>query len=172
MLKGFFNIPVPENEPVLNYLPGSSEKAELKEMLLTLKSQVVDIPMFIGGQEIRTEDKKPLIMPHNHAHVLGYYHQGDKGHVEQAVNAALGAKEAWEQMAWEQRAAIFLKAADLIAGPFRAKLNAATMLGQSKNVFQAEIDAACELIDFLKFNTYYMSQIYAQQPGSAKNICR
>jgi 1-pyrroline-5-carboxylate dehydrogenase len=170
MLKGFFNVPEPKNEPVMGYLSGSPEKAELKETLQQLKSREVDIPMFIGGQEVRTDDKRPLIMPHNHAHILGYYHQGDKSHVEQAVNAALGAKEEWEQMAWEQRAAIFLKAADLIAGPYRAKLNAATMLGQSKTAFQAEIDSACEIIDFLKFNTFYMSQIYAQQPGSAANI--
>ena len=170
MTKGFFNVPVPKNEPVLEYLPGSKEKAELKEMLGQLRSQVWDIPMYIGGEEVRTEDKRPISPPHDHQHVIAHYHHGDEGHVDLAINAALNAKEEWEKLSWEHRASIFLKAADLIAGPYRAKLNAATMLGQSKNVFQAEIDSACELIDFLRFNVYYMTQIYQQQPESSKNI--
>ncbi len=170
MAKGFFNVPAPKNEPVLDYAPGSKEKAELKEMLSTLRSQVLDIPMYIGGEEVRTEDKKPISPPHDHQHILAHYHQGDAIHVELAINAALNAREDWENLSWEHRASIFLKAADLIAGPYRAKINAATMLGQSKNVYQAEIDAACELIDFLRFNVSYMTQIYAQQPESSPNI--
>lgn len=170
MIKGFFNVPVPKNEPVLNYAPGSREKALLKNTLTSLGSQVLDIPMFIGGKEVRTEDKRPICPPHDHQHVIAHYHHGDEGHVELAINAAMNAKEDWENLSWEHRASIFLKAADLIAGPYRAKLNAATMLGQSKNAYQAEIDAACELIDFLRFNIYYMSQIYQQQPESSKDI--
>ena len=170
MTKGLFNVPVPQNEPVLDYAPGSKEKAELKKMLRSLKSQVLDIPMYIGGEEIRTENKKPISPPHDHQHILAHYHQGDESHVDLAINAALNAREDWENLSWEHRASIFLKAADLIAGPYRAKINAATMLGQSKNVFQAEIDAACELIDFLRFNVTYMTQIYKQQPESSKNI--
>jgi len=164
MLKGFFKVPVPVNEPVLNYAPGSAERAELQSTLEVLRSQEIDIPMYIGSEEVRTGKKKPLNPPHDHQHLLGYFHEGDTSHVEQAINAALGAKDAWEKMQWEQRAAIFLKAAELIAGPYRAKINAATMLGQSKNAYQAEIDAACEFIDFLRFNVQYMTEIYAQQP--------
>jgi len=164
MLKGFFKVPVPVNEPVLNYAPGSAERAELQSTLEVLRSQEIDIPMYIGSEEVRTGNKKPLNPPHDHQHLLGYFHEGDTSHVEQAINAALGAKHAWEKMQWEQRAAIFLKAAELVAGPFRAKINAATMLGQSKNAYQAEIDAACEFIDFLRFNVQYMTEIYAQQP--------
>ncbi len=170
MVKGFFNVPVPKNEPVLEYRPGSKERAELKEMLELLKSQEWDIPMYIGGEEVRTEDKRPISPPHDHQHVIAHYHHGDGGHVDLAINAAMNAKEDWENLSWEHRASIFLKAADLIAGPYRAKINAATMLGQSKNAFQAEIDSACELIDFLRFNVYYMTQIYQQQPESSKNI--
>ncbi|HSJ68443.1 MAG TPA: L-glutamate gamma-semialdehyde dehydrogenase [Anditalea sp.] len=164
MLKGFFKVPTPVNEPVLNYAPGSAERSELQNTLEVLRSKEIDIPMYIGSEEVRTGNKKPLNPPHDHQHLLGYFHEGDTSHVEQAINAALGAKEAWEKMQWEQRAAIFLKAADLVAGPYRAKINAATMLGQSKNAYQAEIDAACEFIDFLRFNVQYMTEIYAQQP--------
>lgn len=170
MGKGFFNVPVPKNEPVLEYRAGSKEKAELKEMLATLRAQQIDIPMYIGGEEVRTEDQRPISPPHDHQHVIAHYHHGDASHVDLAINAALNAKEDWEALSWEHRASIFLKAADLIAGPYRAKVNAATMLGQSKNVFQAEIDSACELIDFLRFNVHYMTQIYEQQPESSKNI--
>ncbi|WP_162416507.1 L-glutamate gamma-semialdehyde dehydrogenase [Cyclobacterium roseum] len=164
MLKGFFTVPEPTNEPVKNYAPGSAERTSLQEAIRSARSQVADIPMYIGSEEIRTESTQPIHPPHDHGHLLGHYHVGDKGHVTQAVNAALGAKHAWENMQWEQRAAIFLKAADLLSGPYRDKINAATMLGQSKNAFQAEIDAACELIDFLRFNVKFMSEIYAQQP--------
>ena len=164
MLKGFFNVPKPVNEPVKSYAPGSPERIELQQTLKEFRSQLVDVPMYIGSEEVRTGVKKSMSPPHDHKHLLGFFHEGDASHVEQAINAALGAKEAWESMEWEQRAAIFLKAADLLAGPYRAKINAATMLGQSKNAFQAEIDAACEFIDFLRFNVQYMSEIYAQQP--------
>lgn len=164
MLKGFFNVPTPINEPVYSYAPGSKERTLLQEALRSARSQVADIPMFIGGQEIRTENKGELRPPHDHKHVLGYYHKGDKKHVTDAINAALAAKKKWEDLPWEHRAAIFLKAADLIAGKYRYKLNAATMLGQSKNAYQAEIDSACEIVDFLRFNVKYMSEIYAQQP--------
>jgi 1-pyrroline-5-carboxylate dehydrogenase len=169
MLKGFFNVPTPQNEPVKGYAPGSPERKELQNMLKTLRSQVIDVPMYIGSEEVRSEHKKPMSPPHDHQHILGYFHEGDASHVEQAINAALGAKHAWESMEWEQRAAIFLKAADLLAGPYRAKINAATMLGQSKNAFQAEIDSACEIIDFLRFNVKYMAEIYAQQPPVSGN---
>lgn len=164
MLKGFFNVPTPHNEPVKSYAPGSAERKELQAKLKELRAQEIDVPMYIGSEEVRTGKKKPLSPPHDHQHVLGYFHEGDASHVEQAINAALGAKYAWEHMEWEQRAAIFLKAADLLAGPYRSKINAATMLGQSKNAFQAEIDAACEIIDFLRFNVKYMAEIYQQQP--------
>ncbi|ERM84749.1 1-pyrroline-5-carboxylate dehydrogenase [Rhodonellum psychrophilum GCM71 = DSM 17998] len=164
MLKGFFNVPTPKNEPVKAYAPGSPERIELQKTLKEFRAQEIDVPMYIGSEEVRTGKKKSMSPPHDHQHILGYFHEGDASHVEQAINAALGAKEAWESMEWEQRAAIFLKAADLLAGPYRAKINAATMLGQSKNAMQAEIDAACEFIDFLRFNVLYMTEIYAQQP--------
>ncbi|MFM6975584.1 MAG: L-glutamate gamma-semialdehyde dehydrogenase [Sphingobacteriaceae bacterium] len=164
MLKGFFNVPTPVNETVLNYAPGSKERSLLKAALQDARSKQVDVPMYIGGKEVRTDKKVAMRPPHDHQHILGYYSQGDKSHVEAAIKAALAAKANWESLAWEQRAAIFLKAADLIAGPYRYKINAATMLGQSKNAFQAEIDAACELIDFLRFNVKYMTEIYQQQP--------
>ncbi|UCS94784.1 L-glutamate gamma-semialdehyde dehydrogenase [Echinicola marina] len=169
MLKGFFNIPEPKNEPVFDYAPGSAERAKLQEAIREARAMEVDIPMYIGSEEVRTGNKLPLSPPHDHQHILGYFHEGDKSHVEQAINAALGAKEAWETMEWEQRAAIFLKAADLIAGPYRYKMNAATMLGQSKNAYQAEIDSACEIVDFLKFNVKYMTEIYSQQPPISGN---
>ncbi|WP_158825015.1 L-glutamate gamma-semialdehyde dehydrogenase [Mucilaginibacter lacusdianchii] len=168
MLKGFFNVPEPINEPVLNYGPHSAERAALKAALNEARGQVIDIPMYIGGQEVRTGKTLEVHPPHDHKHLLATYHEGDASHVKAAIDAALAAKEAWENLPWEQRAAIFLKAADLVAGPYRAKINAATMLGQSKNAYQAEIDAACELIDFLRFNVHYMTEIYAQQPQSGK----
>ena len=170
MSKGFYQVPLPKNEPVLAYAPGSNERALLKQALKEARSHVVDIPMYIGGEEVRTDDKRKLAPPHDHQHVLGYYHYGDRSHVEQAIQAALNARELWVNMSWEQRASIFLKAAELLAGPYRYKINAATMLGQSKNVFQAEIDSACELIDFLRFNVYFMSQIYQEQPESSPGI--
>ena len=164
MLKGFFNVPAPVNETILNYAPGSKERELLKQALSDARSKEIDVPMYINGKEIRNNKKVALRPPHDHQHILGYYNQGDKSHITDAINAALAAKSAWENLAWEHRAAVFLKAADLIAGPYRYKLNAATMLGQSKNAFQAEIDAACELIDFLRFNVKYMTDIYQQQP--------
>ncbi|TCK83475.1 L-glutamate gamma-semialdehyde dehydrogenase [Albibacterium bauzanense] len=164
MSKGFFKVPIPINETVLSYAPGSTERKLLKEAIEAARSFEVDIPMYIGAKEVRTNNKKALRPPHDHQHILGYYHQGDKSHIHAAIQAALDAKRDWEKLAWQERASIFLKAADLIAGPYRNKLNAATMLGQSKNAYQAEIDSACELIDFLRFNVEYMSEIYAQQP--------
>lgn len=164
MLKGFFNVPPPTNESVLNYAVGSPERTLLKKALAEARSKQIDAPMYIDGKEVYTDKKIALRPPHDHQHILGYYHQGDKSHVQDAIQAALAAKSAWENLSWEHRAAIFLKAADLIAGPYRYKLNAATMLGQSKNAYQAEIDSACELIDFLRFNVKYMSEIYQQQP--------
>jgi 1-pyrroline-5-carboxylate dehydrogenase len=164
MLKGFFNVPAPVNEPILGYAPGSKERELLKAALAEGRAQTIDIPMYIGGKEVHTQNKGKVTPPHDHQHVLANFSKGDKSHVTQAIDAALAAKANWENLAWEHRAAIFLKAADLIAGPYRYKLNAATMLGQSKNAYQAEIDAACELIDFLRFNVSYMSEIYKQQP--------
>jgi 1-pyrroline-5-carboxylate dehydrogenase len=169
-MNGFFNVPAPINEPVLNYAPGSNERAELKAALANARSKELDVPMYIGGEEVRTGNKMRMSPPHDHKHTLGHFHQGDKTHVTKAIDAALAAKSKWEDLAWEQRAAIFLRAADLIAGPYRAKLNAATMLGQSKNAYQAEIDAACELIDFLRFNVNFMTQIYREQPVSGKGM--
>ena len=164
MLKGFFNVPAPVNEPILGYAPGSKERELLKAALAEGRSKVTDIPMYIGDKEVFTDEKIKITPPHDHQHVLATFSRGSKTHVQQAIDAALAAKADWENLAWEQRAAIFLKAADLIAGPYRYKLNAATMLGQSKNAFQAEIDSACELIDFLRFNVSYMTEIYKQQP--------
>lgn len=148
MSTGFFKVPVPVNEPNLMYAPGSAERTALKAALNQFKSESADLPMFIGGKEVRTGKKIAMHPPHEHKHVLGHYHAGTGEHVKQAIDAALKAKKQWENMPWEHRSAIFLKAADLLAGPYRARINAATMLCQSKNAFQAEIDAACELIDF------------------------
>jgi 1-pyrroline-5-carboxylate dehydrogenase len=170
MPKGFFQVPYPKNEPVLSYAPGSKERAALKKAIEEARAQELDIPMYIGSEEVRTGEKKRLSPPHDHKHTLGYFHEGDAGHVEQAINAALGAKEQWASLGWEHRAAIFLKAADLLAGPYRYKINAATMLGQSKSPYQAEIDSACELIDFLRFNVYFMTQIYQDQPESSPGV--
>lgn len=164
MLKGFFHVPEPVNEPVFAYKPGSDERRLLQQALQSARAQQISIPMYIGGKAIETGKKVAITPPHDHRHVLGYYEEGDKPHVQAAIDAALAAKADWENLPWEERAAIFLKAADLIAGPYRYRLNAATMLGQSKNAFQAEIDSACEIIDFLRFNVKYMSEIYGQQP--------
>jgi 1-pyrroline-5-carboxylate dehydrogenase len=163
-MNGFFKVPVPTNEPVLDYAPGSKERVELKNTLEVLRSKVIEIPMFIGGKEVKTDKLVEIYPPHDRHHLVAKFHKGNASHVEAAVEAALAAKPAWEKMPWEQRAAIFLKAAELISGPYRAKLNAATMIGQSKNAYQAEIDSACEIIDFLRFNVAYMSEIYAEQP--------
>ncbi|MEQ8927432.1 MAG: L-glutamate gamma-semialdehyde dehydrogenase [Fulvivirga sp.] len=170
MPKGVYQIPVPSNEPVLNYAPGSPEKLAVKKALEEARSKQIDIPMYIGSEEVRTAKKIPICPPHDHQHILGHFNEGDASHVEQAINAALGVKEAWSTMPWEHRASVFLKAADLLAGPYRAKINAATMLGQSKSIYQAEIDSACELIDFLRYNAYYMMQIYEDQPESSTGV--
>jgi 1-pyrroline-5-carboxylate dehydrogenase len=170
MSTGFFHIPVPKNEPVLSYAPGSKERIALKKALADARATVLDIPMYIGAEEVRSNKKKPLSPPHDHRHILAHFHEGDKGHVEQAVNAAMAAKELWANLSWENRASIFLKAADLLAGPYRYKINAATMLGQSKNAYQAEIDSACELIDFLRFNVHFMGEIYRDQPESSPGV--
>jgi len=170
MSNAFYNVPVPVNEPVKSYAPGSPERTELKKELAKYRNKQVDIPMYIGGEEVRTGNKIEINPPHDHQHVLGHFHEGDASHVNQAIKAALDARTKWAEMPWESRAAIFLKAADLLAGPYRAKINATTMLGQSKNAFQAEIDAACEFIDFLKFNVKYMTDIYKDQPESAPGI--
>ncbi|WP_017259568.1 L-glutamate gamma-semialdehyde dehydrogenase [Pedobacter arcticus] len=164
MLKGFFNVPSPKNEPIFSYQPGTKERALLKQALAEAREKQVDIPMYIGAKEVHTKNKKNISPPHQHQHILGHFSYGNKSHIEEAISAALLAKADWENIAWEHRASIFLKAADLIATKYRYELNAATMLGQSKNAFQAEIDSACEIIDFLRFNVSYMSEIYAQQP--------
>lgn len=170
MIRGFFNIPNVTNEKVLSYEPGSPERIALKAALAKLEEQVIEIPMYIGSEKVKTGDIHDCTLPHDHQKVIGKYHYGDASHVTKAINAALEAKEQWENMSWEHRASIFLKAAELIAGPYRAEFNAATMLAQSKNVFQAEIDAVCELVDFLRFNVQYMTQIYSEQPDSAPGI--
>ncbi|MBC5993733.1 L-glutamate gamma-semialdehyde dehydrogenase [Pontibacter cellulosilyticus] len=170
MATGFFKVPTPVNEPVKSYAPGSPEREELQRTYKELKSKEIDVPMYIGGDKVYTDNKKPMLQPHDHKHILGHFSEGDASHVEQAINAALAAREAWANMGWEHRASIFLKAADLLAGPWRARLNAATMLGQSKNAYQAEIDSACELIDFLRFNVQYMTEIYQMQPESSPGI--
>lgn len=170
MPKGTFFIPEPTNEPISSFAPGTSEREILKQTLQDFRKEEKDIPMYINGKEIRTGNKIKMSPPHDHSHTLGYFHEGDKSHVEMAIEAALGAKDAWASLSWEHRASIFLKAADLLAGPYRAKINAATMLAQSKSPFQAEIDAACEFIDFLKFNASFMQKIYGDQPESAPGI--
>jgi 1-pyrroline-5-carboxylate dehydrogenase len=167
---GYFNYPLPVNEPVKSYAPGSLEKRLLKKALADLKSVEHDIPAFVDGKEIRSGNRVRMSAPHEHAHTLGYFHRSDKNHIHQAIDSALKSKNSWESMNWENRAAIFLKAADLLAGKYRSTMNASTMLGQSKNAYQAEIDSACELIDFLRFNVHYLSEIYRQQPISSPGI--
>lgn len=167
---GTFSYPMPANEPVLQYAPGSKERDALQKALAELKKKEADIPQYIGGRAVRSGDKHPIHPPHERNHVLGYYHAGTKAHVQQAIDAALKAKPTWEAMPWEERAAIFLKAADLLATKYRFYINGTTMLGQSKNAYQAEIDAACELIDFLRFNVHFLSEIYKQQPISAPGM--
>ncbi len=170
MPKGIYNVPIAKNEPVLSYAPGTKEREELKKQLSAYKETQLDIPMIIGGEEIRSGNKVRIHPPHDIQHTLGYYHQGDEMHVHRAIDAALKARKKWAEMPWEHRASIFLKAAELLAGPYRQRLNAATMLGQSKNPYQAEIDSACELADFFRFNVQYMTQIYSEQPESAPGI--
>ena len=167
---GTFSYPIPANEPVLQYAPNSPERTALKKALADLKKKETDVPMYIGGRAIRTGNKVAIRPPHETAHILGYFHKGEEKHVQQAIDAALKAKESWEAMSWESRAHIFLKAADLLATKYRFQMNASTMLGQSKNAYQAEIDSACELIDFLRFNVHFLSEIYKQQPISSPGI--
>ncbi len=170
MLKGFFEVPKAVNEPVLNYAPGSSERVRVKAMINIMRSQLADIPMFIGGEKVKTSDRREIRAPHEIKHLLGHYYMGGREHVLQAIDAALAVRKKWQEMPWHHKAGIFLKAADLVAGKYRAKINAATMLGQSKNIYQAEIDAACELADFFRFNVQYMVEIYKQQPISSRGV--
>jgi 1-pyrroline-5-carboxylate dehydrogenase len=170
MSKGVFKVPDPINEPVKSYAPGSIERKEVKQAIEQARAQQIEIPQYIGSEVIYTQKKQKVSPPHDHQHVLGYFHEGDASHVKKAIEAALEARKAWAKMNWENRAAIFLKAADLIAGPYRAELNVATMLGQSKNAYQAEIDSACEFIDFLRFNVKFMTDLYEQQPGSSPGV--
>lgn len=170
MATGFFKVPTAQNEVVKSYAPGSPERATIEHKIAAMRAEVRDIPMYIGGKEIRDGKKMSIHPPHDHQHLLGHYYRSEKKHVEQAISAALEAKTKWADLNWEHRASIFLKAAELIAGPYRAELNAATMLGQSKNVYQAEIDSACEIIDFLRFNVQFMTEIYSMQPQSSAGI--
>jgi 1-pyrroline-5-carboxylate dehydrogenase len=170
MQKHVYHAPPAKNEPVLSYKKDSPEREKLTKAINTARSEVVDIPMIIDGKEIKTDKKISIHPPHDINHLLGHYNRGTSEHVEMAIDAALRSKEKWAGMSWEQRASIFLKAAGMIAGPYRARINAATMLGQSKSVHQAEIDAACELSDFLRFNVQYMTEIYNEQPASTENL--
>lgn len=170
MRLGYFSYPMPANEPVLSYGPGTPERAALKKTLAELKKKPIEIPMYIGGKAVKTGKKVAIHPPHELSHTLGYFHAGEEKHVHQAIDAALKAKEAWAAMSWENRAHIFLKAADLMATKYRFHMNGTTMLGQSKNAYQAEIDSACELIDFLRFNVHFLSEIYKQQPLSSPGM--
>ncbi|MBX7241850.1 MAG: L-glutamate gamma-semialdehyde dehydrogenase [Bacteroidia bacterium] len=166
MSNAVFQVPKPYNEVVKSFAPGSPERAAVKSALKQMSSEIKEIPMYINGKAVFTEERIAISPPHNHKKVIGYYSRGNATHIQDAISTALAAKKQWEETPWEQRAAIFLKAADLMAGPYRAKMNAATMLAQSKNIFQAEIDCVCELVDFFRFNVHYMTQIYADQPYS------
>ncbi len=169
MGKGFFQVPIAINEPVKGYAPGSPERAEVAAAYKTMFAAHTEVPMFINGQEVRTGNTRTMSPPHDHKHIVGEYHIAEKSHIEDAISGALEARTAWAELPWEQRAGIFLKAAELIAGPYRARINAATMIAQSKTVHQAEIDAACELIDFLRFNVQFMTDIYNEQPESTSD---
>ena len=170
MGKGFFQVPVAYNEPIKTFAPGSPEREAVLAQYKSYYHGTVDVPMYINGKEVRTGNTRNMTPPHDHKHVVGQYHIGEQKHVQEAIDTALEARTQWAAMPWEQRAAIFLKAAELLAGPYRAKINAATMIAQSKTIHQAEIDAACEFIDFLRFNVSYMQEIYEQQPESAEGI--
>ena len=170
MLKGFFHVPKAVNEPVKSYAPNSPEKAAVLAAYKQMWNSKIDVPLYIGSEEIRTGNTRNMSAPHDHKHIVGTYHLAEKAHIEKAIANALDSKKAWANMAWEQRAAIFLKAAELIAGPYRARINASTMIAQSKNIFQAEIDASCELIDFLRYNVEFMTQIYNDQPKSDSTV--
>ena len=170
MARGFFNVPVAVNEPVKGYAPGSPEREELLATYKAMYNSNIDVPMHINGEEVRTGNTRNITPPHDHQHIVGQYHTADKSHIDAAISTALAAREAWSSVSWMERASIFLKAAELLAGPYRAKMNAATMIAQSKNVHQAEIDAACEMIDFFRFNVQYMTDIFKDQPASAPGI--
>jgi len=170
MLKGFFNVPKAVNEPVKSYAPGSPERAAVVATYTKMWNSQVEVPLYIGSEQIKTSDTKKMSAPHDHQHIVGVYHQADRALVEKAITSALEARKKWAAMAWENRAGIFLKAAELLAGPYRAKINAATMIAQSKTIHQAEIDAACELIDFLRYNVEFMTKIYADQPASTSDM--
>lgn len=170
MHNAIYQVPLPQNEPVLNYAPESIETINVKKEIAELRSKVLEVPMYIGANKVFTDKKIKLFPPHDHQHVLGYASEGEALHVTTAIDAALDARFNWANLPWNERAAVFLKAADLLAGPFRSKINAATMLGQSKNAYQAEIDAACELIDFLRFNVAFYQEIMSEQPQSSKGI--
>ena len=169
MGKGFFNVPIAINEPVKSYAPGSPERDAVAEAYKTMFNSKIDVPLFINGKDVPTGQTKTMSAPHDHQHIVGTYHLAEKSHVEDAIATALEARKTWSQLPWEQRAGIFLKAAELIAGPYRAKINAATMIAQSKTIHQAEIDASCELIDFLRFNVQFMTDIYHEQPDSTSD---
>ncbi len=166
MGKGFFQVPPAVNEPIKSYAPGTPEREDVLNTYKSLYNSHLEVPLYIGSQQVKSGDTKPINPPHDHQHEVGVYHNAKKEHVEEAIQAALDAKQAWADLPWEQRAAVFLKAADLISGPYRQKLNATTMIGQGKNIFQAEIDSACEIADFLRFNVQYMSEIFEEQPES------
>lgn len=170
MLTGFFELPETKNEPVNSYAPGTLERTLLKKAIGEIRSKTIDLPMIIDGKEVRSGKKKAMYPPHDLKYLLGYFHQGDDSHVKMAIESAMKAKLSWQSIAWENRAAIFLKAASLLSGKYRYLMNAATMISQSKNANQAEIDSACELIDFFRFNVKYMSDIYAEQPLSGGSV--
>jgi len=170
MPKGFFNVPKAVNEPVKSYAPNSPEKAAVLAAYKKMWNETIDVPMYIGSEQIKTGNTRTMSAPHDHQHIVGTYHLAEKSHVEKAIASALEARKKWANMPWEHRAAIFLKAAELIAGPYRARINAATMIAQSKTIFQAEIDASCELIDFLRYNVEFMTQIYQDQPTSNSDV--
>lgn len=169
MGKGFFNVPVAINEPVKTYAPGTPERAAVLKTYAEMYKSKVDVPLYINGKDVKTKNTRTMSPPHDHKHVVGTYHLAEKKHVDEAIATALEARKTWSQLPWEHRAGIFLKAAELIAGPYRAKINAATMMAQSKTIHQAEIDAACELIDFLRFNVQFMTEIYKDQPKSTSD---
>src|SRR6478672_2315755 len=170
MPKGFFHVPKAVNEPVKSYAPNTPERAAVQLAYAKMWNEKIDVPNYIASEEIRTGKTKNMTAPHDHQHVVGAYHLAEKKHIETAITTALEARTKWAAMPWEHRAGIFLKAAELIAGPYRARINAATMIAQSKTIFQAEIDASCELIDFLRYNVEFMTQIYNDQPKSNSDV--
>jgi len=169
MGKGFFSVPIAVNEPVKSYAPGSPEREAVLKTYKAMFNSKIDVPLYINGADVKTGNTRTMSPPHDHKHVVGTYHVAEQAHIENAISTALEARKTWSQLPWEQRAGIFLKAAELIAGPYRAKINAATMMAQSKTIHQAEIDAACEFIDFLRFNVQFMTDIYAEQPESTSD---